>query len=181
MKARLELTLPLGAKDRFAGARGFALAPSVAGSYQTGRLVLGAELGARLRQPVPFAGVRIGSQIFAALGVGLEILERERLSLLLESWVLPSLGNQQPAAGNRHAVHVSLIPAEWLASVRSRPLREMPWVIQLGFGTGLPLSTETRVNDNGGDSSDYFLGVTSPEVRAVLIARYAPFATEQAR
>jgi OOP family OmpA-OmpF porin len=173
VKARAELALPLGDDDAYAGSGGFTLAPTLAGGWQAGPLHAGVELGARLRRAVPFATARIGSQAYAAVGLGADLWQ-EWLSLELEAFALPSLVSQPGRRDAASQVHGGvLIPAEWLVSVRSAPVRDAPLALSLGGGTGLPLSTETR-ETAGGASAERFAGVTTPRFRLFFGVRYQP-------
>jgi hypothetical protein len=156
LQARTELTLPLGEEQLYAGDGSFVLAPSLAAALALGPFFAGAELGARLRKSVPLADVRFGSQAVAALGAGVDLLPAERLSFGVEAIVMPSLVRQERARGD-----ASLVPAEWLASVRSAPLSDRALLLQLAGGTGLPLFDDE-------------LALTSPRFRLLLAVRYAP-------
>jgi hypothetical protein len=147
---RFEMSAPTGDADQFAGENVGVFAPSVAGDLRWGRLVAGAEAGARIRPIHKWLDASIGSQLVAALGVGYELLPREYLSANLEAWVLPTFGS----AG------IAMTPAEWQLSARSAPLAKGDLSLQLGGGSGIPL---------GGD-----LPVTTPRFRFTLSVRWAP-------
>jgi hypothetical protein len=160
LKAQAELSLPLGDRHLYAGEGSFVLAPSIAASLRIAPFFAGSQLGARIRRSVPLADASFGSQAVAALGVGVEILPREQLSFGVEAIALPSLVAQDRARGDAR-----LMPAEWLASLRSVPLTDPALILQLAGGTGLPLS--------GGE-----LDLTSPRVRLLAAVRYAPVADD---
>ncbi len=172
-KARAELALPLGDARQYAGSGGLTLAPGVSGSWQAGPVHAALELGVRLRRAVPFATARVGSQGFAALGVGADLWQ-ELLSVELEAFALPSLvsqpGRQDAASRVTDGV---LVPAEWLASLRTVPSRDANVALSLGGGTGLPLSTEIRETASGA-SHERFAGVTTPRFRLFFGVRYQP-------
>jgi hypothetical protein len=129
--------------------------------------VLGSELGARLRGTSDLFGTRVGSQLAFSLGMGGEILNENRLAVLIEAIVLPTLVTQHELSaagqnqdhtviGNRHA----LMPTEWLASLRTASLMSGDMAINLGAGGSLGLTGES--------------GATSPSFRLTLGLRYAP-------
>jgi hypothetical protein len=151
---RFEVSAPTGDADQFAGERAGVLLPSVAGDVRWGSLFAGAEAGARLRPVHNWLDASIGSQLVAALGVGYEVLSRERLSANLEAWALPTFGDSG----------ITMTPAEWQLSVRSAPLPGGDLSIQLGGGGGIPF---------GGD-----LPVTAPRFRFTLSVRWAPLARD---
>ncbi|HYQ14253.1 MAG TPA: hypothetical protein VEQ58_00790 [Polyangiaceae bacterium] len=154
-KLRFEAKLPLGNAEALSGEQSAVASPSFALSSRFGGFFAGAELGARLRRPSPFFGVRVGSQAAIACGVGYE-LPNPRLALSLELYLLPSLIDSGVAR---------YLPAEWLGSARWTPRHSSGFSIGFGAGSGLPLS-----GDSGGSS----FGVGVPSYRALLFARYAP-------
>jgi hypothetical protein len=84
--------------------------------------------------------------------------------------MLPVLVDQPGrSSANTEVRDGQLVPAEWLASLRSAPTEDDGFVLQLGGGTGIPLSSETRDG-----ASDQFAGVTTPRFRLVFVVRYAP-------
>jgi hypothetical protein len=159
--ARAQVALPTGDEAIFAGSAGPTFAPSLGADYRLGRFLFGAELGARLRRASTVAGARVGSQVFAALGVGFRVLPRELLSTHLEAFALPSFERQyEPAGPTRLAAGgPALVPAEWLATLRSAPTAGGDFVFQAGGGTALPLAPDS---------------VTQPRFRFLLGLRYAP-------
>ena len=169
---RLELGLPTGAESSFNGDRTVIGLPSVAGEFRQAGLVLGAEIGARLRTTSDLLGTRVGSQLVFSFGVGGEILEGNKLGILVEAVTLPTLTAQhelgpasaegRPVVGDRRM----LMPTEWLASVRTGELLSGDMSLSLGAGGSLGLTGES--------------GVTSPSFRAVLAVRYAPRAGSSA-
>jgi OmpA-OmpF porin, OOP family len=164
--ARADVTLPTGNEAIFAGSAGPAFAPSLTADYRLGRFLFGAELGARLRKASTVGGARVGSQGFAALGVGFDVLPRELLSTHLEAYVLPSFERQYEPVRDPGSPAVrlerggpALAPAEWLASVRTAPFLGGDFSAQAGGGTALPIAPDS---------------VTQPRFRFVLGLRYAP-------
>lgn len=167
---RLEVSLPLGDEDELAGSAGPTLAPSATVSARTGPLFAGGELGVRLRRASELAGVRVGSQLRASLGVGVDIFDDELLSLLAEIWALPSLVAQPAPADS--ASRATFIPSEWLLSVRNMPQRDV--ALQVGVGTALPVSSRSSTDDSGATRDESFAAVTSPAWRIVAVVRYVP-------
>jgi hypothetical protein len=159
--ARLEISAPTGDRYQFAGERSGVFVPSIASEYRAAPWFVGAELGARLRPVTQLLDARVGSQLIAALGVGVEILRDRLLSATLEAWALPTLVDQAsvdvfsdayvsaPGSG-------SLVPAEWLLSARSMPFVGRDLSIQLGGGSALTSA------------------VLSPRFRFTLAVRWAP-------
>jgi hypothetical protein len=164
VKARTELLLPLGDKHLYAAESGFVLAPAIAASIHPGIFFAGAELGVRLRETTHLATTSLGSQLVSSLGLGIDILGRDQLSFGAEATLMPTL-----VAQNRARDDAVLVPAEWLASLRSAPFSDRALLLQLGGGTGLPLSS--RADESG---TEHHLGVTTPRLRLVLAVRYAP-------
>jgi hypothetical protein len=155
LAARLELSAPTGDRDQFAGERSGVFAPSIAADVRFDRFYAAAEVGARVRPTTQLVEARVGSQLLAALGVGLDILPNERLSVGLEAWALPALVSQ--ATGPMSASGgAALVPAEWQLSGRTAPFSSHDLSIQLGGGGGI------------GDA------VTTAHVRFVLSIRWTP-------
>lgn len=173
LASRLELGLPLGDEQLYAGAGSFTVAPSFVMGVRRGAFHGAAQLGARFRRSVPFATARVGSALVSAVGVGADAFE-ELLSFELEAFVMPSLaaqpGRTSPTSRVRNGV---LVPAEWLFSLRSAPLPDPGWSFSLGGGTGLPLSSETR-ETSAGATREEFAGVTTPKFRLLAGVRYQP-------
>lgn len=175
IKARLELSLPFGDQHFFAGERSFVVAPSLVSSLHFGRFYAAGSLGLRLRPSAELAGARVGSQLSSELGAGVDILPRQMLSFGAEAWLLPTLVSQDhDLPDGTHVQGGVLVPAEWLASLRSSPLPSGELTLQLGGGTAIPLSSEKRVAPDGTSSTDHFAGVTAPRFRLVLVVRYVP-------
>lgn len=171
LKSRLELGLPLGDAHLYAGAGAFTLAPSLALGLRRGPFHAASEVGVRLRRAVPFASARIGSQLSTAVGAGVDVLG-ELLSVEAEAFMLPSLVSQpgRDSATSRVRDGV-LVPAEWLASLRSVPTADPGLALSLGGGTGIPLSSELEESPDG-ETTRRFAGVTTPRFRLFFGARY---------
>lgn len=174
-KARLELSLPFGDRHSFAGDRSFVLAPGVTSSLELGRFYAGGALGFRLRQTAELAGARVGSQLYSALGAGVEILPRGLLSFSAEAWLLPTLVSQDHSLPDGTRIQDGVLaPAEWLASFGSSPLASGQLTLRAGGGMAIPLSGDKRVSPDGATTSEHFAGITTPRFRVVLQVRYEP-------
>ena len=167
LASRLAFAFPTGDEASFSGEGAVVALPSFASEYRRVGLVLGAELGARLRRTSDLAGTRVGSQLVFALGMGGEILQGNKLGVLLEAALLPTLVKQHELSsvsstegrvvtGDRR----TLMPAEWLASVRTAELMSGDMSLSLGAGGSLGLTGES--------------GITSPSFRVTFALRYAP-------
>jgi len=169
LTARFEVSAPTGDRDQFAGERSAVFVPSVAADYRLGRLFAAAEVGARVRPTTELLGARVGSQVVAAVGAGVDVLPRELLAATLEAWALPTLVGQPTGGGaaTAGANGSTLVPAEWQLAARTSPLRGGGLSIQLGGGGGIPV---------GGESA-----VTTPRLRVVLSLRWAPLARDTDR
>jgi len=172
LATRLEIGLPTGDESSFSGDRTVVGLPSVAAEFRRSGLVIGSEMGARLRTTSDLAGTRVGSQLAFSFGMGGEILDGSKLGILLEAVALPTLVAQHelaPASTGGRAVlgnRRPLMPTEWLASVRTGELLSGDMSLSLGAGGSLGLTGES--------------GVTSPSFRVVFALRYAPRARRKA-
>jgi hypothetical protein len=127
-KVRLEAKLPFGNAQALAGERTVVASPSFVFSARSGGAFANLELGARLRPPTDFFGLRLGSQGLLAVGVGYEFAG-PRLAFAIEQYVLPSL-----IEGNRYRN----VPAEWLISGRWAPASLGALALGAGVGAALP-------------------------------------------
>ncbi|HSU39369.1 MAG TPA: hypothetical protein VLJ38_07370 [Polyangiaceae bacterium] len=159
---RLTVGVPLGSEHAVAGAATFTVAPGLTGALHFGRLELGADLGWRITRAVSFASVREGSAFTAALATSITLLEKPALALGAEAWLSAHVAGR-PAGVSEDVVD---LPAEWLATLRAAP--SDAWCLLAAGGSGIPLS---RVLDSNGGTSAA-LGVTSPDFRLLLLARY---------
>ena len=162
---RAELAAPFGDRDAFASSGSFTAAPGAALSVELGPLLLGAELGARLRGTQSLGALRSGSQLYAALATALRPSAHFLFSL--EAFALPSLVDSESARARELGLRLRSLPAEWLASAAWLPVPALG--LRAAGGSGLPLSRETA----GGVSRSFF-GPTSPEFRGSLELRYSP-------
>jgi hypothetical protein len=158
----LHLALPFGTAGALAGAPGPTLAPGFSGELARGRLNVALDLGLRLVRAVSIGTVREGSSATLALGISMALLEDPVLAVGIEGVLRPSLVSAPGGATG----DLSNLPAEWLASVRFEPMSA--WMLLLGAGSGLPLST-ARAPDG---PSERVLAVTSPAFRGILTVRY---------
>ena len=154
-KIRFEAKLPLGNAQALAGDPSFVASPSLALSSHRGGFFAGLELGARLRKPSEFFGLRVGSQAVIAAGAGYE-LRGPRLSFAVELYLLPSLID---SGGSGY------LPAEWLYTTRFAPRLFGNFSIGAGMGAGLPLS---------GGAGGANLGFGLPGYRVLAYVRFTP-------
>ena len=154
--ARFEMSAPTGDHDQFAGERSGVYIPSLAADFVTGRLRIGAEVGARVRPITELLGARVGTQIVTQAGLSYDFLHRGLFSASLEAWALPTLVSQGPGQGD------PLVPAEWQLAARTAPLRGGDLAIQLGGGSAIPFGGETEI--------------TRPRFRFTLGIRWEPLA-----
>lgn len=163
LKARLEVSLPAGEEEVFAGHVGVGLLPAVAAELKFGRFRLGGELKLRLGETVEFAAVPEGAWFGGSLGLGVALLGEEALSFAAEGVLRQSFDQPDVASGT---ATTSGPAAEWLASLRSA---RGPYALLVGGGTGLPLAREQR-----GEKSSWVLAPTAPAFRALLRLSYTP-------
>ncbi|HEY4013725.1 MAG TPA: hypothetical protein VGM06_10320 [Polyangiaceae bacterium] len=163
--ARFEMSAPTGDEDQFAGEETAVFLPGVSTEWHVGEWFVGAEAGLRIRPITQFLGARVGTQVFAAVGAGYEILPRGLLSAQLEAWALPTFAEQEAPVHVGNAIAwvpdgARITPSEWQLSVRSAPLASGDLSIDVGGGGGIPFS---------GD-----LPITTPRFRFTLGLRWAP-------
>ncbi|MBN1606079.1 MAG: hypothetical protein JW940_05570 [Polyangiaceae bacterium] len=170
----LAMALPFGQKDRLAGSRSAVVAPEGTTTLRLGRTFMAASVGLRWRQPSRLSEARFGTAAQTSIGIGVDLLEHERLSTSIEAWALPELGSQTRTLPNGSTIEATLVPAEWLLSLRSAPMGEQGLSLQVGGGAALPLSSERRHDAAGTATEETFSGMTSCAVRLVFVARYQP-------
>jgi OmpA-OmpF porin, OOP family len=166
LTGRVEISAPNGDRDQYAGDATAVFSPSLAADYRAGRWFAGLELGARIRPDVQLLGEDVGPQGTIALGIGYDLLTREKLlGVMLEARSLPTFATQYdapiPGLAPRSNSDV-LAPSEWMLSLRSSPLATDDLSLTLGGGGALT-SGET--------------GFTGPRFRFLLGLRYAPVET----
>ena len=176
MTTRLDLALPTGSAGSFAGDRGPVIAPSLGFELEHHALFAAAELGARLREPVEIGTVHLASELVWKMGLGAHLLDRERFDVAIETWALPTLVSQSRTLPDGTRADGVLVPAEWMASVRTR---SGPVTMAVGGGGAIPLSSQTQTGPDGASTTDHFAGITSPGFRLALVLRYAPPAPRQ--
>lgn len=161
---RFGTSAPIGDNGDFAGERSAVFMPQLAADYRTWRLFFGADVGARLRPVTEFAGARIGTQITTSLGAGIDVLDDEKLAVILEGrafWNLPEQATtRQTALGLQSQLNGQhIFPAEWTLGVRSAPFAGGDVAFMAGGGGPIGL----------GDAA-----ITTPRFRFLLGAIYAP-------
>ncbi len=168
LTARVDVSAPTGDRDQFAGEATAVFAPSLAADLQRGRWFAGLEVGARIRPATQLQAVQgdtVGSQATIALGVGYDLLRREKLlAVMAEARSLPTFATQSDLASTpggtvETANGTVLAPSEWMLSVRSAPLATDDFSITVGGGGPI------------GSGQEAF---TSPRFRFFLGVRYAP-------
>jgi len=172
LRLAVEASVPLGVRDPFANERSFVVMPNATFGYQRGALRLSAELGARLRQAVDFGGVRLEDQGFVAFGVAGTVLPGW-FTLSAEFFGLPPLSDSRGSAASPRVSSARLFPAEWLLGIHSAFGPSGPWTLSIAGGGGIPLSSETRESSNG-PATSHFLGMSTPDFRALISLRFTP-------
>jgi hypothetical protein len=162
--SRMTMSAPIGDNTDFAGERTVVFAPSLAGDYRVSRLFFGADVGARIRPTTEFAGARVGTQITTALGVGIDILPHETLSFLLEGRAYVNTAEQHTTQQSIFGISSrpngeTIVPAEWMAGLRSAPILGGDISFFGGGGGPIPITPGP---------------ITVPRFRFVLGVTYAP-------
>jgi len=165
LAGRLVVSAPTGDAGQFAGDKSAVFSPSLAGEVRLGRFFSGMELGVRVRETSELEGARIGTQGYAAIGFGFDILTHDGLSLTAEGRALPVFTEQHDLVQNGAFLESQpngkhIVPAEWTAALRSAPFRAADVAFQLGGGGAIPF----------GDP----LALTTPRFRFTLGIVYAP-------
>jgi hypothetical protein len=160
---RFEVSAPTGDQSQFAGERTAVFVPSAAVAYRFHGLFAGAEIGARIRPAAELVGARVGSQGLSGIGVGYDVLPRERLSVIAEARALFNFAKQATAVQKDSGItttpnDASSIPAEWSVGVRSAPVLAGDLAFMLAGGGALPSAT----------------AVTTPRYRFTLGIVFAP-------
>jgi hypothetical protein len=150
--ARFEMSAPSGDRSQFAGERTAVYIPSLAADLRAGPAFFGAEFGARIRPVTELEGARVGTQLVAGVGAGVDLLPHELLAATLEAWAMPTLASQGTGP--------ALVPSEWQLAARSSPLSSGDLSIQLGGGTQIPFGAADEI--------------TRPRFRVSLSIRWAP-------
>jgi hypothetical protein len=168
LTTRLTVAAPTGDSSDFAGERSAVYAPSIAADYRYKMVFVGVDLGARLRPITEFAGARVGSQMTTALGAGVDIFDRDRLSVMAEARAYLNFAEQHDTRRSDFATTSqpngkSITPAEWLLAVRTAPILAGDVAFFAGGGGPIPI----------GDPA-----ITVPRFRFILGAVYAPTARD---
>ena len=166
LAARMNIGAPTGDQTDFAGEHTAVFIPDLAADYRLARLFLGASLGMRIRPVAEFAGARIGTQITTGYGAGVDIVDDEKLSLLLEGRTYWTLATQHETSQSAFGISSkeksegrTILPSEWLLGVRSAPWAGGDVSFYAGGGGPIPLGPDA---------------ITVPRFRFVLGATYAP-------
>jgi OOP family OmpA-OmpF porin len=158
---RVEFAAPTSTVGAFAGSRTATLAPTLVGSYQSGKWLGSLEVGARIRWKETLGDAVVGSQIFAGLGGSYALLPKGWLSIGAEAFALPTIASQNaPSVDKTQTSAPPPIPAEWIASVTSAPFLAGDFSVSLGGGGRIPFSSQAPLFD--------------PRFRFDLAIRYAP-------
>jgi outer membrane protein OmpA-like peptidoglycan-associated protein len=163
LSLRGEVIVPTGDGKVFAGGKGVGFAPSLVFDYRVGPVVVALEAGARVRSQVDLAGTSIGTQLYEALGVSVDVLG-ERLAVTGEVFSLQGFGAQKALTRDATGIRElgdrpAHMPTGWLLGLRSAPALAGDLTMHLGGGGSLP------VTDND---------VTAPAFRLLGGVRYAP-------
>jgi hypothetical protein len=166
--SRFTVSAPTGDSSDFAGERSAVFAPAITADYRYRFLFAGIDVGARLRPVTEFAGARVGSQIATGAGVGVDVLDRERLSVMAEARGYLTFAEQHDTAQSAFGISSegngkSIMPAEWMLAARTAPLLAGDVSFLVGGGGPIPI----------GDAA-----ITVPRFRFVLGAVYAPTARD---
>ena len=162
--ARFDVSAPTGDTGEFATNGTAVWLPGITADYRYKALLVGTEVGMRIRPTQEFEGARIGTQGYFALGAAVDLLPRELFSLGAEAFILPTIAEQHTdsslgVVGTQSTPNGQYItPAEWMVSARTAPLFGGALQIQLAGGGPLSFS---------GDE------ITNPRFRFTLSLRYA--------
>jgi hypothetical protein len=165
LAARLEFSAPVGSAAEFARDRTAVLSPSITGDYRRNRWFAAAELGMRIRGNSEFGATRVGTQILAAVGIGVDVLPAERFAAVAEVRHLIGLSEQRDlfSTGDGSTAVPNgkyLVPAEWSVGARSGGWFGGDLSVDLSVGGALPY---------GGAG-----GPTAPAFRMGIGVRFAP-------
>ncbi len=173
VRLALEASLPLAGDDELAGETSVVLMPSATLAAGVRRFRLAFSAGARLRRRLDVGEARLGNQAFLGLGFGMELLEPGLLFVGVEAFGLPPLASSQASQHDVALRGETLFPAEWLASVHTCFHKQGHWTLGIAAGSGIPLSSETRLGPTG-SGTDHFLGLTTPSMHSLVMLRFAP-------
>lgn len=165
LMGRFELSAPTGDRDAFATNGSAVFTPSLAGDLRYGRLLIGAEIGVRVRETREALGTRIGPQLAQGIGVSYDLFGDEKLTPFAEfRSLVGTVRNRSSVVRANGTVDSRDVgggnaPAEWLVGVRTAPFFGGDFAADLSGGGGIPLT-----GDDFG----------TPRFRFTLGLRYAP-------
>ncbi|MEJ7728810.1 MAG: OmpA family protein [Polyangiaceae bacterium] len=162
LTARMAFGVPVGDDRAFAGAESATAIPSLAVDWRFGKLLLAADLGARIREESEIGGAVVGTQLSAALGATYDILPDRWLSAGAEVFALWGLSEQAAPVRDQASLDSGppAVPTEFIVSASSAHFLGGDLVFALGGGGGIPLASEPAI--------------TAPRFRFDLAVKYAP-------
>lgn len=166
LAGRFDVTAPWGEADRFLGGRTVVFSPTIAADYRRKRWFSAVEAGARIRGFQEFSGAGTGPQGLLGLGLGYDFLANERLSVVAEGRLYPTLAPQRRLRRNGEGYDVLIddglvvrTPLEGTVGVRSGGWFGGDFAFDVAVGSGVSLGQTA-------------LG--TPTLRALIGLRYAP-------
>jgi hypothetical protein len=166
LTGRFDVTAPWGEADRFLGGRTVVFSPTIAADYRRKRWFSAAEAGARIRGFQEFSGAGTGPQGLLGLGLGYDFLANERLSVVAEGRLYPTLAPQRRLRRNGDGYDVLIddgivlrTPLEGTLGLRSGGWFGGDFAFDVAVGSGVSLGQAA-------------LG--TPTLRALVGLRYAP-------
>jgi hypothetical protein len=159
LRPHLQVHIPLGNTEAFAGERLARLKAGAALSLTGRYLTWGSELSFLYRPPVEMSSSTWASQV--RIASGLMVHPHKRLSAGAEVHLSPILAKQESRSGEEGG---AMIPSEALLSIRA--LGD-GWSLGASGGTGLPLSSSSSVHS----ATKLVRGPTSPLFRGLLELR----------
>jgi hypothetical protein len=137
-----DASLPLGASGSFSGAPGPVVAPWLSFEWRLSRLLVGAEVGARFQRTTRIAGLELGHQVSAAVGLGYRCPEDAYgITAELRALVPTSATRRTSLVGERIEelpIVAEALLAGWLFLDRDHGTRTT-----LSLGRALPLARRT--------------------------------------
>lgn len=165
LMGRFDVSAPTGDRDSFSTNGTAVFVPTLAGDLRFGRLLVGAEIGARIRETREALGTRIGPQLTQALGVAYDVFGDELLAPFAElRTMVGTTRNRASVVRGSGVVDARSVgggnaPAEWAVGVRTAPFFGGDFAADLSGGGGIALT-----GDDFG----------TPRFRFTLGLRYAP-------
>lgn len=146
---RLGLSLPTGGSGAFAGGASVVVAPSTSFVVRKNRFFGTWTAGARFREQVDFLDLRLGQELMIGGGAGVDVLDRGRLTAVLEAQAFMVLSPQRNMAIGPAGIFSApsdrvTVPTEWHLGLRSAPFSPN-WALAGGFGTAIPFGEGTAV------------------------------------